>query len=234
MKYAEVIFASLGSIIALFFSAKLIGNKQLSQFNMFDYINGITIGSIAAEMALSFEDDFLSPLIAITVYTLIVVFLSFLSRRNIKLSRLFSGHAVVLMDNNKIYHKNFNKAKLEIGEFLTQCRINGFFDLNDIQTAVLEENGMISILPKAYAAPLTLKDLNIPTQKKRASVTVIYDGVMLSENLRYTGNNEEWLMKKLKELQLAKEDVFIGMCDSDNNLVAYKKIDEAPQTDPFH
>lgn len=87
MDLLNIALTSIGSIIVLFLLTKLIGNRQMSELNMFDYINGITIGSIAAEMATSLEGDFLKPLLAMIIYGVVTVLISILANKNIKLRR---------------------------------------------------------------------------------------------------------------------------------------------------
>ena len=149
MHFIKIILTSLGSIIALFFSTKIIGNKQMSELSMFDYINGITIGSIAAEMATSLDGEFYFPLLAIVIYTLVMCLMSSISEKSLKCRRFLAGRSVILMQNGKIYRKNFKTAKIDINDFIAQCRINGYFSLNDIDSAILEQNGKISI-PVSY------------------------------------------------------------------------------------
>ncbi len=98
MEYIKIFFATLGSIAALFLSTKVIGNKQMSQLNMFDYINGITIGSIGAEMATALEGDFVYPLISIIVYTFVIWLISFVGSKYMGWRRFFSGRSVFLME----------------------------------------------------------------------------------------------------------------------------------------
>lgn len=142
------IFAlSLGSIIILFILTKIMGNREMSQLSMFDYVVSITIGSIAAEMSTSLENNFMEPVIAMVTYGLVATAISYYTCKSIKIRRIVSGRAKILYDNGKIYRKNLIKSKLDLNEFLMQCRINGYFNLADIQTAILEPNGRISFLP---------------------------------------------------------------------------------------
>ena len=154
MELLNVALSSIGSIIVLFILTKIIGNRALSELNMFDYINGITIGSIAAEMATSLEDDFMKPLLAMIIYSAIVLLFSFLSGRSTFWRRIFTGRSLILFNNGKLYKKNFAKAKIDLTEFLAQCRLNGYFDLNELQIANFEPNGQISFMPKAETVPL--------------------------------------------------------------------------------
>ena len=137
MDILHIILTSLGSIVVLFILTKLMGYRQMSQLSMFDYINGITIGSIAAEMATSLEDSVMPPVVAMIVYALVAILLSTLSEKSIFLRRFIVGKSIILLNNGKLYYKNLKKARLDLGEFLIQCRINGYYDLGQLQTLSL-------------------------------------------------------------------------------------------------
>lgn len=234
MEILNVVVCSVGSVVLLFILTKLIGNKQISQMNTFDYINGITIGSIAAEFATALEGDFLKPLTAMLVYAAVVLLLSYLSQRSIKMRRLFTGRSVLLLNNGKMYLKNFKKAKMDIAEFLTQCRECGYFDISQIQTAVFETNGKISVLPKAQYKPATPCDLSINVQPEKPCVILVQDGKVLLENLNYSGNDSVWLNTQLKSLGINKtEDVFLASVDGSNKLTAFIRLHEDAPGDIF-
>lgn len=235
MDILKICLLSLGSLIVMFISTKILGNKQMSELNMFDYINGITIGSIAAEMATSLENDYYYPIIAMAVYTAVLYAISRITEKKVGLRRFFSGKAIILMENGKIYQRNFSTAKLDITEFLTQCRVNGYFNLDDIDTAILEQNGKISILPKTSARPVNTKDLNLAVSEEKISVNVILDGNVMFENLRRAGNDIEWLRHELKKQNINSEnEVFLAICDtSDNSLSVYMKVSNSPENDVF-
>ena len=125
MEIVKIIFLSLGSIFILFILTKIMGNREMSQLSMFDYIVGITIGSIAAEMSTSLENNFWEPVVAMLVYALIATGISYLNCKSLKFRRIFSGRSKILLDNGKLYRKNFIKSKLDINEYLMQAKING-------------------------------------------------------------------------------------------------------------
>ena len=234
MQFLKIILTSIGSILALFFSTKVIGNKQMSELSMFYYINGITIGSIAAEMATSLDGDFYYPLLAIAVYTIIMWLISYLSEKSTACRRFFAGRSIVLMQNGKIYNKNFKTVKIDINDFLVQCRINGYFNLDDIDTAIIEQNGKFSFIPKTSAKPLTMKDLQLQSQQEKLLYSIIVDGKILQENLKRSGNNTEWLKNELKKQKIDNiEEIFLAECDNNNTLYIYQKTKKAPKNDPF-
>lgn len=225
---------SIGSIVALFISTKVIGNKQMSELSMFDYINGITIGSIAAEMATALENDFYYPLMAIAIYTIVIWIISIISEKSVKSRRLFAGRSIILMENGKLYEQNLHTAKIDINDFLTQCRISGYFNLDDIDTAILEQNGKISFLPKADAKPITPRDVNMSPEQEKLQQVVILDGHVMTENLKRTGNNQKWLDNELRKQKIGNiKDVYLAECDNNNQLSVFKHNQDAPKNDPF-
>ena len=219
-----IIALSLGSVIALFILTKLMGYRQMSQMSMFDYINGITIGSIAAEMATSLEENYVQPLTAMIVYALAAILLSWLSSRSIKARRVIEGKPLVLLNNGELYWENLKKAKIDVNEFLVHCRVNGYFDVSKLETVVLEGDGKISFLPKAAERPVTPSDLNLSAQQDYMVANVILDGKIMEENLRHTGNDEKWLKNQIKGQGAENvEDVLLATCDTSNQVTVFLK-----------
>lgn len=232
MEIIHAILTALGSIITLFILSKLMGNREMSQLTMFDYINGITIGSIAAEMATSEFTDVTKPFVAMIVYALVVILISELTNKSIKLRRIMTGKPSILYDNGIIYEKSLRKAKLDLGEFLCQCRTAGYFDLSTIQTIILEPNGKLSILPKSDERPLTGKDMKLSITQEYLVANVIIDGHIMTENLKHTGKNEAWLHSQLKAHSINDiKDVFLATCDRNNTLHVYKKTNHLESYD---
>ncbi len=223
MDLLKLIGAALASAASLFLLTKLMGNRQMSQLSMFDYINGITIGSIAAEMATEIEGSFWRPLAAMAVYGLLSVLISFGTEHSIRLRRLLNGKPLVLYDKGKLFEKNLKAARLDVNEFLTQCRTSGYFDLSQIETAVLEINGYISFLPSARERPVTPGDLCLPVERDGLVANVIIDGKVMGENLKNTGNNEAWLEKQLKARHVTAGEVLLATCDCHNRFTVYQR-----------
>ena len=217
-----VVCLSVGSIVVLFILTKLMGCRQMSELSMFDYINGITIVSIAAEMATSLEDNFLQPLTAMVVYAIASVALSFFCDKSVWFRRFIDGKPVILYDNDKLYKKNLSRAKIDINEFLAQCRVNGYFDLSKIQTALLEPNGKISFLPKSTERPLNPADLNLNLPIESLSANLIIDGKVMEKNLLHSGKDIKWLENQIKGQGFNRiEDVLLATCDLQNNFHAF-------------
>lgn len=222
MDLLKTAFTSIISIIVLFLLTKLMGNKQLSQLSMFDYIIGISIGSIAAEC--SFEDR--NPermVIAMLVYAVSAYLVSVVTGKSTHLRKIIIGRPLILYDKGKLYRKNLKKARIDLSDFLTHCRNQGFFDLSQIQTAVFEYNGSLSLLPVETARPLTPSDVNIQPPQQEVTVNVILDGNINKENLKKTGNNEVWLEKQLRAQGYhTASEIYLGAVNTaDNTLLLY-------------
>ena len=127
--------SALASILVLFLLEKLMGDKQVSQMTLFDYMAGITIGSIAAELATELEEP-IKPLIALIIYGLATAGISILTSKSIRARAVVTGKPLILLEDGVIYRENLKKARLDLDEFLTYCRIGGWFDLNQLHSAV--------------------------------------------------------------------------------------------------
>ena len=197
MNIIKMILTALLSVVALFAITKIMGHKQVAQLDFFDYVSGITIGSIGAEMATELEEPY-KPLIALIVYGLVSVILNLIEHKIPAARKYINGSPSILLDQGRLYRRNLKKAKLDLSELMLMCREQGYFDLEEISTAVLEHNGKLSILPKAAHRPATPDDLGIPAKATHIGVEVVMDGRIMGENLTRLGTNADWLMDELK------------------------------------
>ena len=197
MDFIKVILTALLSVAALFIITKIMGHKQVAQLDFFDYVSGITIGSIGAELATELEEPH-KPLIALCIWGGASVVLNLLSHKIPRTRKYINGSPTILLNGGKLYRKNLKKSKLDISEFMLLCREQGYFDLEEIQTAVFEHNGKLSILPKAANRPATPEDLKITAKATHIGVELIMDGRIMSENLSRMGRDVNWLENRLK------------------------------------
>lgn len=221
MEWMKVMLTAFLSVGALFLITKIMGHKQVSQLDFFDYINGITIGSIAAELATELEQPW-KPLLAIAVYGLIAVVLNVITSRIPRSRKYINGAPTILMDGGKLFRENLKKSKLDLSEFMVMCRQQGYFDLSDIQTAVYEFNGRLSILPVSGRRPANPEDLGLRPAPAAIRTEVIMDGRILDDNLKRLGLDSRWLEKQLREMGYGSPDtVFLALCDRSKELTVY-------------
>lgn len=233
MEYILVLGTSVLSVVVLFLLTKLLGNKQISQLSMFDYIIGISIGSIAAQMATDLESPLRSGL-AMIVYALIGFLISLMTRKSVAFRKFATGKPFLLMDNGVILRDNLKRARFDISDFQTLCRIAGYFDLSQIQTAILEQNGTVSFLPKEVNRPATPADFALFPAQTRVMSNVILDGHVMRENLKKAGRDEAWLMSQLRLFGYsAYQEIFLAACDEGGALQIYPMRPNGRPWDPF-
>lgn len=224
MDFIRLILTALLSVAALFVVAKLMGHKQVAQLDFFDYVSGITIGSIGAELATELEEPW-KPLTALAIYGGISVLLSILAHKFPKTRKYINGTPTILMSGNKIYRNNLKKAKLDLSEFLLLCREAGYFDLSEINTAIFEHNGKLSVLPKSKNRPATPEDMRLPVKEAHIGTELILDGRIMGENLRRIGRDEAWLNKKLSLYgEKSPKNIFLGIYRAENDELSIYKI----------
>ena len=211
-------------IIILFFLTKLLGKKQISQLSLFDYIIGITIGSIAADISLDLEKNFIAGLLCIVIFVLVSYLISILTMKSIKARRFFTGVPTVLVEKGKIIESGLKKCKLDINELLAEARINGYFDLEEIDYALMEINGNISFLPREKEKPVTKKDMKIKCDKSGLTVNGIIDGKYMENNMKAIGKDKEWLEHEIKVQGYEDYDnILLATIDTNYKVTIYRK-----------
>ena len=130
--------------------------------------------------------------------------------------------SLVLLENGVIYRENLKKARLDLNEFLTFCRIGGWFDLNQLQSAVLEHNGVVSFLPKEADRPATPADLNLNPKQSKVQMPFVMDGRLLEENIRQAGKEDTWVRRTLLQQGCRDEgEVLLAVWDGGEKLTVF-------------
>lgn len=219
----DVILRCLVSLVTLFLVTKMIGKKQVSQFSLFDYVIGISIGNFAAEMAINLDSSYLHGTVAVIVFGLVAYLVSLLTMKSLKIRKFIIGDPNILIKDGKILYNSLKKSKFDINDLLEEARINGYFDISDIDYALMEANGKISFLPKIESQNPTNKDLKLNTKRKGLCINLIIDGQIIEEALRDINKDQKWLLKKIKEKNFNLEEVILATIDLQNNLKVYGK-----------
>lgn len=219
----NVVFRAMVSLITLFLITKLIGKKQVSQLSLFDYVIGISIGNFAAEMTINLDSEEIYGVVAVAIFGIIAYLVSILTMKSIKLRRFFMGTPTILIEHGKIINKNFYKVRYDINDMLEQCRVNGYFDVSEIDYAIVEANGQLSILPKTDNKPITLKDMNLKGDKQGLCANVIIDGKIMYKNLKNINKDKKWLDRELKIKGKKIKDVLLATVDINEKVLFYEK-----------
>lgn len=219
----NVVIRALISLITLFLITKLIGKKQVSQLSLFDYVIGISIGNFAAEMTINLESDEIYGIVAVLIFGFIAYLVSILTMKSIKLRRFFMGTPTILIEHGKLIQDNFYKVRYDINDMLEQCRVNGYFDISEIEYAIVEANGELSILPKDENRPVTIKDMKLKPSKQGLCANVIIDGKIMYKNLEIIDKDEKWLFKELKIKGKELQNILLATVDINEKINFYEK-----------
>lgn len=223
-QYLNIVIRSVTALVALFFLTKLLGKKQISQLSVFEYVIGISMGSIAAEISVNEDTPTINGVIAMVMYTSIVYIMSFFTLKSLMIRRLFTGTPTILVQNGQILEKGLKKSMLDVNDLLEECRCNGYFDLSKIEYAIMETNGQVSFLPNSEERPLTPKDMNIKPPYEDLVANVVLDGKIIIKNLKMINKTKKWLLNELKKRGYYNlNNILLVTCDINKNLVIYEK-----------
>lgn len=218
-----VISRALMSLVALFIVTKLIGKKQVSELSLFDYVIGISIGNFAAEMTINTDSPEINGIIAVFIFGLIAYLVSIATMKSIILRRFFIGTPTILIQKGKILEKNLKRSKMDVNDLLEQIRIGGYFNLDEVDYAIMEANGKVSIFPKGENKPATLKDLKLKVEKQSLCSNVIIDGKIMHGNLENMHKDENWLIKQLKVKGKKLDEILLATLDLNEKLILYER-----------
>lgn len=222
--FLNICFRTILVLIILFFITKMMGKKQISELNFFDYVVGITIGSIAADISLDIEKDMIAGIAALFIYGGISYIISLISMKSILARRFFIGVPTVLVEKGKIIESGLRKAKIDVNDLLMEARENGYFNLDEIDYALMEVNGNISFLPKEKEKPATKKDMKIKCSNEGLTVNAIIDSKYMDNNMAAINKDSEWLNHELKIKGYDNYDnILLATIDNEYKVTIYEK-----------
>lgn len=214
-----VLVRGLIAFITLLIFARILGKQQVTQLTFFDYILGITIGSIAASLTTDLSSRAWPHWVGLATWTGAVLFVQWITMRSRAVAKYINGEPVVLIMNGKIMEKALRKMRFTVDDLLEQLRHEKIFDLGKIEFAVLETTGKISILLKSQFAPVTPNDMKIATKYQGITTELIYDGVVIEENLQRVNLERGWLDAQLRFLKIKSPgEVFLATLDTEGKL----------------
>lgn len=215
---------TLFSIVVLFLLSKVDGPRQISQLSFYDYIVGITVGSIASEMAINDDIPFYVPLTAIVLYVVFSYLISKFTSKSFMARKLFTGSPVILMHQGKLMQDGMNKVRFDVNDLMSQARNSGYFTLSDLEEIIMEPNGKLSFLPKSEKRPVQCEDLKLHPKKATLLANVVIDGTMRKEPLQALGLDDTWLNNELKRRKLNHiDELLLVMSDGNENFDVFVK-----------
>jgi len=210
----EVLLRSVGLFVVTLFMVRLIGKRQTSRLTLFDLVTAIVIGVIAAAVSLKLVPNLVHGLLALLVWTGLPALIYLLAIKSKMVRDIVQGKETVLINQGKVLEDKLMEARFTPEDLLSQLRKKNAFKVADVEFAVLEPTGEVSVLLKKDQQPVTPQTANLTVGMESVPQTVIMDGTIMDEPLTAMGLNRNWLHTELVKAGVTLENVFIGQVDS--------------------
>ncbi len=230
--WLTLLLRSISLVFIILILTKYLGKKHISQLSIFDYINGFVVGGIVAIVAVHQDVNYWHGLMALFVWFIIPYIIDLLGLKVKAIREFIHGKSKVIIKDGKIMEENLKKELFSADDLLVHLRDRNIFHVADVEFALLEPTGKISVLPKAEKRPLTAEDIDLNVAPKKEPQTVIMDGKMLLESLATLNLNPRWLETELAKLNISIENVFLGQVDSDGQLTVDLYDDQITVSEP--
>ncbi len=207
----------------LIVSMRFMGKRQIGEVQISEFIITIMLSEIAATPILDHSVSLLHAITAIVLLLSVELLVSFLLIKSNRLKRLVCGTPSILIQRGQLIQKELKKNRVDIEELFSELRQKGYPSISDINYAILEENGQLSVFPYAEKSPVTAKDLSISSDENGIAHLCVADGKILEDSLQIIGWTSERLKQELNQRTLRLSDVFILTIDDQNNITVIKK-----------
>lgn len=226
--YSSILFSTIIKGILIYILAlilsKLIGIKIISQMNFFDFIVGVSVGSMIAKIIIDKDHVVFSGIVALITFALLTISTSYLNLKSYSARRIINAKTLILVENGRIIDKNLKRLRITINELMMKLREKDVFNIEDVQFAIMESNGQLSVLIKADKKPITPYDMNIKVKNLSLINDIIIDGKIVDKNLKIAGIDKKWLQSELKKKSINNiEEVFYAGVDKNKKLIISKK-----------
>ncbi|MBM7554199.1 DUF421 domain-containing protein [Thalassobacillus pellis] len=200
--------------VVLYGLARTLNKKLISQMTFFDFVAGITLGSMTATITFNTNLEFWKGLLALVLFAVLVFLIEMATLKSFKARKIFNSEPTILINNGQILEDGMAKVRMNVDELLFQLRKKNFFYLSDVDSAVLETDGTVSVLPKTSAQPATKSDVNISQLSRNIPQTFIIQGNVLEHSLKAAGKDKAWVKQLMNQWGINKlEDIIVAQVD---------------------
>ncbi|WP_340017605.1 DUF421 domain-containing protein [Paenibacillus sp. FSL H3-0457] len=231
---------SIIAFLTLIIYTRVLGKQQMGNLTYFDYINGITIGSIAGTFATDLSSKAWIHFVALTIFTIITIIFQYITLKNRTISKLMDSDPTLIIQNGKILEQNLSKMRVKFDELTMMLRQKDVFDITTLDYAILEPDGSLSVVLKPENQPVTAKDINMHPPKSKLMTEIIIDGLLIKQNLEERHKDINWLSEQLKKQKITIQDIaFAAILPNDKLYVDLfkdkitEKIDMGDYEGPF-
>ncbi|CAM3089907.1 DUF421 domain-containing protein [Paenibacillus taichungensis] len=231
---------SIIAFLTLIIYTRVLGKQQMGNLTYFDYINGITIGSIAGTFATDLSSKAWIHFVALTIFTIITIIFQYITLKNRTISKLMDSDPTLIIQNGKILEQNLSKMRVKFDELTMMLRQKDVFDITTLDYAILEPDGSLSVVLKPENQPVTAKDMHMHPPKNKLMTEIIIDGLLIKQNLEERNKDTNWLSEQLKKQKVTIQDIaFAAILPNDKLYIDLfkdkitEKIDMGDYEGPF-
>jgi uncharacterized membrane protein YcaP (DUF421 family) len=225
--FLEILIRAVGAFVAVIFLTRLVGKSQVGGLTITDWVNGIVVGSIAASLVTELSEPAAYYAFGLLLFLVLTIVSQWASTKYRPLHKILSDEPTVVVHNGKVMERNMRKMRYTVDDLTSQLRQRHAFNIDDVEFAIAEPNGQLSVLLKSQAAPLAPRDINIPTQYRDVPSELVVDGVIIKQNLKQNNLDEDWLLGELQKQGVQSlQEVFYASLDSSGKLYIDKRRDD--------
>lgn len=225
----NIIIRSTFSFFALLLFTRILGKKQMNQITYFDYITGITLGSIASSISIEEHVSLRDGFISFITWSALAFLVSYIALKSYKARNFLDGEPDIIIKRGEIMQESLKKAHLNMDDITMLLREKDIFSLSDVEYAILEPHGKLSVLKKDGLKSVTKNDMNITSNSSPLLPTdLIIDGKIIRKNMKELGINQHWLSKELAKHHLSLSDVdrvfFMSIQEDGTTYISMKSV----------
>ena len=214
-----IIYRTFILYLVVVIAMRLMGKRQIGELQPFELATAIMISELAAIPAQDINESIINGIIPIATLLAAQLLISFLSIKSLTIRKLICGKPRILVQNGRLVEKNLRKEMYTVNDLTEQLRMRGITNVGDVEFAVLETNGQLSVINKSQKRPVTAEDIGVKTPYEGLSIDLIIDGVISNENLKMAGLDKKWLIDELKlKGYYSTNDIFYASLDTQGQI----------------
>lgn len=215
----DIILQTLIAFFAILFITRILGRQQVAQLTVYEYINGITFGSIAATVATDLGQSSFGHLVGLFLFGALTYIIGYISRKKRKFSKVVQGEPVLVIQDGHILEKNLSRFHYTVDDLTHLLRQKDVFNILDVKYAILENTGELSILKVAGKENITVEDMKLQTTQEELITDIIVTGVIIYDNLKKRNISVKWLTSQLKMMGVKDiKDIYYATLDKDKKI----------------
>ncbi len=218
-EHVEVVIRSILAFSILLIGTRILGKQTISQMTLFDFIAGISLGAMTANLAFNLTIDIHHFLISFFVFILILFVTAYISMKSRRARKFLAGDPTVIIQEGKILEENMRKMRYTLDYLNQQLREKDVFEIEEVSYAMVEPNGTLTVLKKPPFRNVTSKDLHLQTKTEQSlAIELIMDGKIITKNLEEHDLSVEWLEGEVRKRNIKRENVFYAVLSSNGHL----------------